>query len=400
MGTDIHAPLGQDRKARPASAGPSRFTAGGTLFAVAAVAIFAFSLWTALAPSGLRTTAQIIPVADAETDVAEAERSTRQPSGAESSVPRQTGLSGVGVERTVTDDGNVVQTFSPRARDGKGPLIIETNRLGQDARSAAFPNEDLLEETPEGRLPIIGPDGTRPMDQYARPWSGARATRVAIVVGGLGLSQTGTQRAIRELPGEVTLAFAASGNSLPRWMQEARRNGHEILLQMPLEPFDGADNDPGAYTLRVDRKAERNLADLHRAMGRITNYTGIVNFMGGRFLSSADALEPVMRDIAGRGLLFLDDGSAVQSLSGTVARAIEAPHAFADLQLDTELSRETILRKLDELERIARRNGTAIGIASAFDESVDAIRDWCEEASGRGVEIVGTAALAAIPAKQ
>ena len=37
---------------------------------------------------------------------------------------------------------------------------------------------------------------------------------VAIVLGGLGLSQTGTQRAIRELPGEVTLAFAASGNSL------------------------------------------------------------------------------------------------------------------------------------------------------------------------------------------
>ena len=121
---------------------------------------------------------------------------------------------------------------------------------------------------------------------------------------------------------------------------------------------------------------------------------------GGRFLSDADALEPVMRDVASRGLLFLDDGSSAQSLSGTVAGAIEAPHAFADLQLDGELSRPAVLKKLDELERIARRNGTAIGIASAFDESVDAIREWCEEASGRGIEIVGVASLAAVPARK
>ncbi len=83
-----------------------------------------------------------------------------------------------------------------------------------------------------------------------------------------------------------------------------------------------------------------------------------------------------------------------------MAGAIEAPHAFADLQLDGELSRPAVLKKLDELERIARRNGTAIGIASAFDESVDAIREWCEEASGRGIEIVGVASLAAVPARK
>ena len=71
-----------------------------------------------------------------------------------------------------------------------------------------------------------------------------------------------------------------------------------------------------------------------------------------------------------------------------------------DLQLDADLSRESVLKKLDELERIARRNGTAIGIASAFDESVDAIREWCEEAGGRGVEVVGVASLADIPAKK
>ncbi|MGD9480614.1 divergent polysaccharide deacetylase family protein [Shinella sp. G-2] len=399
MGTDIHAPLGQDRKARPGPAGPYRFSAGNVVFVIALAGLLGFSGWTALAPSGLRTAPLTIPADDTAAATPET-KLDQEVAEAKDGVRRANGLSGARVEETVTDNGNVVRKYSPGTRDGTGPLLIEANRIGQDARTAAFPNDDLLEDTSDGKIPVIGLDGTRPMDQYARPWSGARGTRIAIVVGGLGLSQTGTQRAIRELPGEVTLAFAASGNSLPRWMQEARRNGHEILLQMPLEPFDYPQNDPGPFTLRTDAKEVQNLAELHRAMAKITNYTGIVNFMGGRFLSDADALEPVMRDVASRGLLFLDDGSTAQSLSGTLAGAIEAPHAFADLQLDADLSQASVLKKLDELERIARRNGTAIGIASAFDESVDAISKWCEEAQTRGIEIVGVAALAAVPAKK
>lgn len=397
LGTDLNAPLGQTRKPRPGRA-PLSFLASRALPAIAALGIVGLSFWTALAPSGLR---DVPPAAVAQADensTAEAVPAGRERGAAADGVERRSGLSGAAVETTRTDDGSVVRKYSPKQRDGDGPLIIAANRIGQDPRSAAFPNDDLLEDSPYGRLPVVGPDGLRPLEHYARPWSGARGTRIAIVVSGLGLSQTGTQRAIEMLPGEITLGFASTGNSLQRWMQEGRRGGHEIVLQVPLEPFDYPENNPGPTTLLADASAAENLADLHRAMGEITNYTGIMNFMGGRFLSNADALAPVLRDVAGRGLLFLDDGSSVQSLSGTLAEAIEMPHAFADLQLDGELSRDAILRKLDELERIARRNGQAIGVASAFDESVDAIAEWCQEASARGIEIVGIAALADDPA--
>ena len=63
-------------------------------------------------------------------------------------------------------------------------------------------------------------------------------------------------------------------------------------------------------------------------MGEITNYTGIMNFLGGRFLSDADALEPVMRDIGRRGLLFLDDGTSAQSLTDAVAQGRRASARF------------------------------------------------------------------------
>jgi polysaccharide deacetylase 2 family uncharacterized protein YibQ len=110
-------------------------------------------------------------------------------------------------------------------------------------------------------------------------------------------------------------------------------------------------------------------------------------------------MEPVMRDISKRGLLFLDDGSSAQSKTEAVARGTELPYAFADLQLDGQLDVNAIMQKLDELERIAKRNGQAIGVASAFDESIDAISKWSEGAAMRGIEIVGVAALANDPKK-
>jgi len=388
LGTDLHAPLGQNR-------GPGRQRRlppfGRILGGFCLIAIAGFSLYSALLRDDLKKT-QPIETAKKE-----------EPAPAVEEKPAATGLtqvdpqSGANTTRIVTGDGSVVTMFSPNNRDGNGPVLINANQVGQDPRMAATPNDSLLEDSPFGKLPITGPSGLRPMDQYARPWSGARGTRVAIVVSGLGLSQTGTQRAIEKLPEEITLAFAASGNSLQRWMQDARRGGHEILIQVPFEPFDYPGNNPGPDTLLTSLSATKNIDNLHKAMGEITNYTGVMNYLGGRFLSDPAAMEPVMRDIGKRGLLFLDDGTSAQSKTAAIAKGTELPYAFADLQLDGQLDINAVLKKLDELERIARKNGQAIGVASAFDESVDAIAKWSEEAAMRGIEIVGVAALSNDP---
>jgi polysaccharide deacetylase 2 family uncharacterized protein YibQ len=57
------------------------------------------------------------------------------------------------------------------------------------------------------------------------------------------------------------------------------------------------------------------------------------------------------------------------------------------------VNRSSIMTRLDDLERLARRNGSAIGVASAFDESITAVSDWVSEATSRGIEIVAVSAL-------
>lgn len=391
MGTDLHAPLGQNRRPGRQRRLPPF---GRILGSFCLIAIACFSLYSALQRDELQKTR---PIEAAKKEEPAPQAETKATPNGQSTLTQVDPQSGANTTRVVTDDGSVVTMFSPGNRDGSGPVLINANQVGQDPRMAATPNESLLEDSPFGKLPITAPSGLRPMDQYARPWSGTRGTRIAIVVSGLGLSQTGTQRAIEKLPEEITLAFAASGNSLQRWMQEARRSGHEILIQVPFEPFDYPSNNPGPDTLLTSLSSAKNIDNLHKAMGKITNYTGVMNYLGGRFLANPNALEPVLRDVGKRGLLFFDDGSSAQSKSGMLSKTLEVPHAFADIQLDGELQQDAILKKLDELERIARRNGSAIGVASAFDESVDAIGKWSEEAAMRGIEIVAVSALAEDP---
>ena len=92
-----------------------------------------------------------------------------------------------------------------------------------------------------------------------------------------------------KLPGAVTFAFQPYGPDVEALATKARADGHELLLQTPMEPFDYPDNDPGPQTLLTTLPAEQNLDRLTWLMSRFQGYVGIANQMGARFTSSEAA---------------------------------------------------------------------------------------------------------------
>ncbi|MEP9387200.1 divergent polysaccharide deacetylase family protein [Mesorhizobium sp. KR9-304] len=386
---DIERPLGQSVRTHEASRGflpPARSLALG----IGVVCIVAVSGTIALRDRPFRNPALSVTatpeVAEAKPAAApapEAAPATSMPQAAEKK-----------------DGPSIIRVNPDNAAKGNGVIIIrDPSAVGQNLSIAHLPDRALIEESESGPLPIRAADGRRPMDVYARPWSGARGARVAIVIGGLAVSQTGTQEAIEKLPAEVTLAFASQGNSIDRWMQAARRKGHEILMQAPLEPFDYPKVDPGRNTLTVAASPEENLDRLRWTLSRTTNYTGVMNYMGARFVADANAMAPVMAELGRRGLLYLDDGSTARSAASDLALKDRVPFASGDTIIDAERDRGAILKKLDQLEATARAKGFALGTGSAFDATVDAVTSWIAEAKKRGVEIVPVSAVAIDPEK-
>jgi len=269
--------------------------------------------------------------------------------------------------------------------------------------AAASVDPKFLEMTPHGAVPKIAADGTRPADAFARPVQPIPgkpdAPRIALIVGGLGVSTSATADAIAKLPGAVTLGFVPYGNEAAVLVSRARDGGHEVLLQVPMEPFQYPDNDPGPQTLLTSLTPPQNIDRLYSLMSRFQGYVGLANTMGARFTASEPSFGPILRETAKRGLIFVDDGSNPRSLAGRIAGANNLPFAKADVILDSVPTPDEIDRALSRLEMTARERGVAVGISSALPVSIGHIAKWAKEAQSRGLLLVPISAVA-LKAKQ
>lgn len=246
-------------------------------------------------------------------------------------------------------------------------------------------------------IPTIGAGGERPLDAYARPLEAGTVApgqpRIAIIVSGLAMSQTATQEVINRLPGAMTLSFAPYGNSLGRWTQRARAAGHEYLIEVPMEPFDYPNNDPGPHTLLASLDAQANIERLHWALSRVSTPVGFMNYMGSRFASEEALLEPIVTDTLGRGLMIVDDGRSARSRL-TAAAGEGQPAVRADVVIDAQGDTESIAARLSQLEAFARQRGSAIGVASALPITISTLEEWSQTLSAKGIALVPVSSLA------
>jgi uncharacterized protein len=392
---DLSAPLGQSksRKSRLRVPGVLAPTIAGVL----ALILVVFVGWVLLVsdPFGGEPMAIVsAPVAASPATEAATDKQTRR--SAEPAPSQGTtvtiidGMSGKRQDVTIgTGRNDAAPAQSPQAgRPPEAPSV----------RTAAI-EPRLVEMTANGPIPKIGPDGARAADVYAHTPSrpGPSGPRIAIVVSGLGIGASATTEALTRLPAAVTFAFSPYGGDLERVVGRARGEGHEVLMQVPMEPFDYPDSDPGPRTLLTSIGAEQNLDRLHWFMSRAQGYVGIANYMGARFTANEPAIAPVLSDIAKRGLIYFDDGSSPRSLAVQLSGANNGAFAKATVVLDAVPVASEIDSALARLETLAREGGIGIGVASALPVSIDRIAQWAKAAENRGLNLVPISVVASRP---
>lgn len=373
--SDLTSPLGIKPPETPRRAGMLGMVASVLAVALAAAVV----LWIAIIndPHGGEPVSVAV-VEDVEGDVGRSDMTT-------------VGVKSGSGQLLPPVEGQIVAPIAPAMPINRDNAAVDAIVLTTD------PLADLLEPGPYGPIPKVGSDGARPLDSYARPVPAyvGNAPRIVVVVAGIGLSDVGSQEALRLLPAEVTLGLAPYGSDLGQWIARARQDGHELMLQIPMEPFDYPDNDPGPHTLVTSASREKNLDSLRWLLAQASTYVGVMGQMGARFTSDEAALGPVMAEITQRGLMYLDDGSSNRSRAASVATGLATPFAGADLVIDAVTTPAEIASRLAQLEQIARSRGIAVGTASALPVSVREIANWARTLEPRGVTLVP--ASAAVP---
>jgi polysaccharide deacetylase 2 family uncharacterized protein YibQ len=391
---ELHQPLGLSQ-----NTGARRRAGGARPLVVAALLGAGIGLFRFLAGSADHAgepfaTAAIAP--EAPQAVGAIARTAPEGAGREDGQPPRLAMTGPEVE-----GASGVTVIRPGGGGAPGAMVIRVPDGSGPVQLAAAPDPRLVERGEFGPLPRIGADGARPAQVYARPAPAAAKgrPRIAVLVGGLGLNDQSTALAIAKLPGEMSLAFAPYGANLKALSTRAREAGHEILLQIPMEPFDYPQNNPGPQTLITEAGAAQNLERLHWVMARASGFVGIENFLGARFTAEETALTPVLKDLAERGLIFVDDGSSARSIAAAIGAGLHLPVRRADMVIDANPSAEMIDAALNKLEAMARDKGIACASASALPITLERLAHWAASLKERGIDLVPISATLNLRAK-
>ena len=389
---DLNAPLGQEngqdkQKGLPKlpAAAPQILAGALGLFGIVVVAwaIFVNDPLGGEPTAVVATGSPVIPQAKPAGDGEQHSRHDGPPSDKEPST-------NVVIPAAAPPPGSKTITIIDGSSGKQQDVVIPGKSSGSAPKAPV--DQRLLETTRHGAIPKIAPDGARPFTLYAHPRKlpadKTDAPRIAIIVGGLGISATGTADALAKLPAPVTLGFAPYGADLDRLAERARAENHEVLLQAPMEPFDYPDNDPGPQTLLTSLTPDQNIDRLHWQMSRFQGYVGIVSHMGARFTASEQSLAPVLRETAKRGLIYVDDGASPRSVASQFAGSHTLPFAKADVVIDAVPTPVEIDRALARLEMAARDHGTAVGLANALPGTVTRIAEWAKKVEARGFVLV------------
>ncbi|KQS55211.1 hypothetical protein ASG17_03720 [Brevundimonas sp. Leaf363] len=253
------------------------------------------------------------------------------------------------------------------------------------------PIAGLSQPGPNGPLPVIAPDGRSPAIAYARPFRPNGKPRVSLIVGGLGLNAVTTRAAIERLPADVTLSFVPYAEGLQGWIDLARAQGHEVMIEIPMEPSGYPDNDPGPYTLLTSSSEDDLHAKLAWLLGRATGYFGVTNYLGDRFVTNDAGMSTLLSTLRQRGLAFIDDGSTRKP--GAFTRA------SANAVIDETQTPAAIVAALNGLEATAKQRGQALGAGFSYPVTVEAAARWAAGLDARGLQLAPASAITQRPGR-
>lgn len=220
---------------------------------------------------------------------------------------------------------------------------------------------------------------------------GLRHIKIAIVLGNMGLSDKTTKQAVEELPGGISFAFSPYADDLDKWFADAHKYGHDLLLEIPMEPYDYPNSDPGPASLLTRYSNARNIDVLDSVLRKAHGYSGVTPWMGGAFMTSADHLDPVLKHLKDTNLYLVRKTStgAHKIDVKAMARAQNLPYVETGFVLDKTATRAHILEQLDVLEGKARiGSGYAVAFAQAYPVTIATLKDWEKTLDEKNISLV------------
>lgn len=285
---------------------------------------------------------------------------------------------------------------APRGIRINGKLVQPGQRYSQVERAGEAPVEQTVQTaaTPEQTRSesLVQPN------EFARPFDNPQGKPiVSLVIGGLGTSYRQAISAIDELPPEVTLSFVPTAR--PDLLRYARRKGHEVLLEIPMEPLERGRARSHRDMLLAGVPGEDNVLRLNALLRSRYQLYGVITYQGDKFIASEGAIVPILNRLKEKNLAFFQHSVLSKTDLTEDVSGLGLMFASAQENIDTEIRASEIEAQLFKLETQALDEGVAFGTGFSYPLTVDLVARWSKKLGEKGILLAPASAVAAKNAK-
>lgn len=252
------------------------------------------------------------------------------------------------------------------------------------------PFDGLTEETSYGFLPVIGKNNLKPFKAYQKPFVyDVKKPVIGIGVTGVGLSSDLTEGVFDKLSPQVSIVLSPYASDIDDLRKEARGNGYEVWLEVPMENKDFPRSDPGSKGILANAGLQFNQDNYRSVLAMTSGYAGMAGYTDRAFLDARQMLSGVLNDGFSRGLGFFEMNSGRDAISLKMAVNSRAAH----IQSTQKSKGQSLGAIFAALKKQATREDQSV---AALEISPAMLRDFQVEllkAEEEGFQIVPLSAL-------
>jgi hypothetical protein len=236
--------------------------------------------------------------------------------------------------------------------------------------------------------PQLPPSSQAPIPEEAKPPGGDEIHRgkVAIVIDDMGYDRK-TFHALMDLGVPLTFSILPGLKYSSAIATEAKKRSYEIMLHIPMEPEDPA-QDPGQGAIRKGMSLDEVRLQTRRDLQAVPFVAGVNNHMGSRVTQDKEAMSAVLEEVRKDGLYFLDSKTSPHSVAYQVAKSMGIPAAERQVFLDDDPDLRQIHQQMDHLEKIAAKRGEAIAIGHPRPHTLQVLKERIPALRKKGYELV------------
>lgn len=210
--------------------------------------------------------------------------------------------------------------------------------------------------------------------------------KIVLIINNLGLNQNSTEKAV-SMPAGFTMGFSPYSSRISEYASLARKNNHDILINLPLEPSN-INDDAGPYALLLDLSEGENKRRLETVISLIDKVDGIYTLDEENFTTSLKSLNILNNNILKKNILFVYCHREHDTSFSQYSKTEKMPLLINDLIIDKKPTVEDINSSLEELEKLAIKNSYAIGVANGYPITLNILEQWVINLANKNIRLV------------